>query len=136
MTIIRLYNKYVKASAALQPYVPQADKIATKRVENTNANNYETLIAGIQAFEESLPKRTFGTDSINTLFVPPKVVYKSFSGEPTEWTGAHRKAMDIHDKFTLLQHLTKGIANKVVNGYKCLVANYHKTVDELIRRFG
>ena len=58
MTIIRLYNKYVKASAALQPYVPQADKIATKRVENTNANNYETLIAGIQAFEES-PKKNF-----------------------------------------------------------------------------
>ena len=143
MTINRLYNKYVKTSAALQPYVPQADKIATKRVENTNANTYETLIAGIQAFEETRKKNL---DSIKASSVPPgpEAVYKSFSGEPTEWTnwweifskGVHLKAMDIHDKFTLLQNLTTGTAHKVVNGYKFSVANYHKAVDELRSRFG
>ena len=42
MTIIRFYNKYVKASAALQPYVLQADKIATKRVENMNEKVWTT----------------------------------------------------------------------------------------------
>ena len=141
MTITRLYNKYVKAPAELQPFVPQSDKIATKRVENTNANTYETLKAGIQAFEETHKKNL---DSINASSVPPKAVYKSFSGEPTEWTnwwemfskGVHLKAMDIHDKFTLLQNLTTGTAHKVVNGYKCSVANYHKAVDELRSRFG
>ena len=50
------------------PYVLQSEKIATKRVENTNINTYETLIAGIQAFEETQKKNS---DSIKVSSVLP-----------------------------------------------------------------